>query len=534
MKLKIKDAIKIFLFPPTIRILYFLGFSYQRLGKVSFFAKSNLIAQAKKLGKFDEGIAEKKQEVYVLLMLSGSTFHLYIETLLALGLKKKGHKITFLMDDNTLPIHELKRIGNEKNWDYEAERDFIFASKFLKTVGLDFISISEFIKGTPELEYDKKYDTILEATLLKQYKLGVIEKTLPLLEEKTDLIKKAISITHYIGEKLVELKPDLVIMSHGIYSTWGPPFQVLLHHQIPTLVHGRGKKRHSQVFNWNKTGDSWDVTDEWDKVKNKDLTSRQLDLIYQYLDSRISHKNDVFVYNFGKTTSENETIEYLGLDAKKPIYTLFTNVLWDATSAQREIAFNNPTEWVIETIEWFNKHPEKQLIVKIHPAEVVIGTNMPFYNIIMDRVTPKSNIRIIKPKEKVNSWSIYNISKLGIVHTTTAGMEMPLVCKPCIVVSKTHYRNKGFTLDINSKQEYFDLLENFDPESIDYEMNKKEAMKYAYLVFIRYQVSFHYFFEEVSTEINGFKYNNFEEYLDDNNFFKIIDCIENRKAIFEN
>ncbi len=104
MKLKIKDAIKIFLFPPTIRILYFLGFSYQRLGKVSFFAKSNLIAQAKKLGKFDEGIAEKKQEVYVLLMLSGSTFHLYIETLLALGLKKKGHKITFLMDDNTLPI----------------------------------------------------------------------------------------------------------------------------------------------------------------------------------------------------------------------------------------------------------------------------------------------------------------------------------------------------------------------------------------------------------------------------------------------
>src|SRR5690606_5492122 len=122
-----------------------------------------------------------------------------------------------------------------------------------------------------------------------------------------------------------------------------------------------------------------------------------------------------------------------------------------AASAQREIAFKNPVEWVIDTIDWFNKHPEKQLIVKIHPAEVVIGTNMPFYDIILERITPEKNIRIIKPNEKVNSWSIYDITTLGIVHTTTAGMEMPLVNKPCLVVSKTHFRDKGFTIDINSR-----------------------------------------------------------------------------------
>ena len=38
----------------------------------------------------------------------------------------------------------------------------------------------------------------------------------------------------------------MVIMSHGIYSTWGPPFQKLINNQIDTLVHGRGKK-HSKV-----------------------------------------------------------------------------------------------------------------------------------------------------------------------------------------------------------------------------------------------------------------------------------------------
>ena len=531
MKLKYKDQIKLYVFPKIAVLLNKLGVSWERLGN-SILNKSVLLSQAKKLGNITVDKNNKPQSIYVLLMLSGSTFHLYIEALLALGLKKKGHQVTFIIDDNTLPIHELKKIGNEENWDYQAEKDFVYASKFLDNIGLPFISISNFIKDSTSLDYDKKYDFILEATLLKQYKVGVISSDLPKLKEKTKLIEKAIAITNYIGEKLVRLNPDNVIMSHGIYSTWGPPFQVLNENNIPTLVHGRGKKRHSQVFNWNKTGDSWDVSEEWEKVKNKDLSQKELEEINAYLDSRISHKDDVFVYNFGKETSKKETIENLGLDADKPIYTLFTNVLWDAASAQREIAFKNPVEWVLKTIQWFNEHSEKQLIVKIHPAEVVIGTNMPFYDIILERITPNDNVRIIKPEEKVNSWSIYDITNLGMVHTTTAGMEMPLVNKPCIIVSKTHYRNKGFTIDVNSKDEYFSLLDTFDKSTIDFEKNKKEALKYAYLLFIRYQIPFNMFFEEVSTNIKGFRYDKIEIYFEDRLYSEIIDKIITKKNLF--
>ena len=530
--MKLKDKIKIYIFPKLIRGLHKLGFSYEKLGNISFFAKSNLIAQAKELGNFKIDENSNPQNIYVLLMLSGSTFHLYIESLLALGLKKKGHNIIFIIDDNTLPIHELKRRGNEHNWDYQAETDFVFAATFLKAIGLNYISISDFISDATQLKYDKKYDSILEATLLKQYKVGVISSDLPLYDEKMELIKQSIAISDYIGLKLAKIKPDSVIMSHGIYSTWGPAFQVLNNANIPTLVHGRGKKRHSQVFNWNKTGDSWDVGEEWEKVKDKDLTKEQLKEINAYLDSRISHKDDVFVYNFGKETSQEQTIAFLGLDPQKPIYTLFTNVLWDAASAQREIAFQNPVEWVIETIEWFNKHPEKQLIVKIHPAEVVIGTNMPFYDIIVSRISPNKNIRIIKPDEEVNSWSIYDISTLGIVHTTTAGMEMPLVHKPCMVVSKTHYRNKGFTVDVESKEEYFRILSDFDPLAIDFKKNKVEALKYAYLLFIRYQIPFNLFYEEITTSISGFRNNSMAEYWKNDVYKDIITSIENKKDIY--
>ena len=534
MKITMKDWTIINIFPTIVRILHLLGFSYEKLGDISKLTASSMLVQAKNLSKINIEKNNAPQNIYVLEMVSGSTFHLFIEGLIALGLKKKGHKVTIILDHNFLPIHELKKAGKEDVWDYKANRAFVYASKFLTNLGIDYTTIEDFIGGESKIsKYDFKYASILEATLLKHYKVGVISDDLPSLQSKKELIKKAIGISDAVGKKLVKINPDSVIMSHGIYSTWGPVFNVLDENNIPVLVHGRGKKRHSQVFNWNKTGDSWDVSDEWDRLKDKDLTKEELNEIHDYLDSRISHKDDVFVYNFGSKTEDNETIKYLGLDKDKPIYTLFTNVLWDAASAQREIVFNNPVEWVIETIKWFNEQTDKQLIVKIHPAEVVIGTNMPFYDIIIERVTPNKNVRIIKPKEKVNSWSIYDISTLGIVHTTTAGMEMPLVNKPCMVVSKTHYRSKGFTIDVNSKEEYYDLLKNFDSSKIDYIKNKEKALKYAYLLFMRYQVSFNFFFEEVSTQIKGFRYDTFERYMESKDFTKIIDNIENRNHIFD-
>lgn len=528
--MRIKDKIKIFMFPPIIRGLHKLGMSYEKLGKISFFAKSILLAQAKHLKNHNIATNSLSQEIIMLTVLSGGVFMLAIESLLALGLKKKGHKVTFIIDDNFLPIHELKKIDNEHTWDYDADRDFIYASKFLKTLGLNYIALSQFAQAS--IEYDKKYDSILQATLLKHYKVGVISEDLPMIVEKKNLIKQSIAITDYLGKKILGIKPDMVIMSHGIYSTWGPPFQILDCANIPILMYGRGKRKNTLKFDWNKTGDSWDVTEEWERVKDIDLTDVQLDVINKYLESRITHKDDVFVYNFGKETTKKETIQFLGLEADKPIYTLFTNVLWDAASAQREIAFNNPVEWVIETIKWFNEHPEKQLIVKIHPAEIVIGTNMPFFDIIMAQIMPESNIRIIKPEEKINSWSIYEITTLGIVHTTTAGMELPLVNKPCVVVSQTHFRNKGFTIDVESREEYFEILENFDSTSVNFENNRKEALKYAYLLFIRYQVPFNMFYEEKSTEIKGFCFNSMDDYFQDKTYRRIIERIEKRNPIF--
>jgi hypothetical protein len=54
---------------------------------------------------------------------------------------------------------------------------------------------------------------------------------------------------------------------------------------------------------------------------------------------------------------------------------------------------------------------------------------------------------------------LIEIADLGIVYTTTVGLEMAMSGVPVVVAGQTHYRNKGFTLDPDSWDSYFALLD---------------------------------------------------------------------------
>lgn len=512
-----------------------LGVSWKKLGEL--FGREVLIGQANILEKRIS--AREKNidplDVIFLTMIGGNTHNISIDIILAWKLKYRGHKVRIIIDDQFLPITEVHKPGQEHLMKEVSAREYAFGLAYAKAAGLEILQVSDLIKEANwQNEKISIFDHVLEASLLKHYKVGIIEPSLPSIEEKKSLFSKSIKITSILGKKLVRMNPDLVIMSHGIYSTWGPPFHHLKKNEIPIVTYGRGKKMKTQKFNWNCTSDWWEVGEEWENIKDIPLSEEENTKIDDYLKSRIDHSNDVLVYNFGKLEDRESTLSRFNLEEGKPTFGLFTNVLWDAASAQREIVFKNSIEWVIETINWFRENPDKQLIVKIHPAEIVIGTNMPFFKILEENLEsiPK-NVRIIRPEEKVNSWSIYKVIQLGIVHTTTVGMELPLLGIPCIVVSKTHFRDKGFTVDLSNKQEYFSYLKEFGLKTIDQiqkENLRKQSKKYAYLLFERYQIPFNVFNEYGSLNVKSLSYENFTQFLEDPSTNFIVDAIEQKKA----
>ena len=526
-----KYAARIFAIPILAKMGRALGMSWNSLG--DRLGREVILAQAPSIVADlpDESVAQsdKPLDIVCLTMIGGHAYNTSVDIVLGLALKARGHKVRFVVCDQQLSACEVKKANNRDNWEKACSKCWSYGRSVYSKFNLDLIKVSDLIAGrTLEADTGRWKETV-EASLLKHFGIGVLDDSEKITARRIEY-QKAVEVSQKIGEALVEMKPDRVLMSHGIYSTWGPQRELLNDADIPVVTFSKCKKLHTQKFNWETSADWWDVSNEWERVKDTPLTASQNEMLDRYLDSRRDHSADTLKYNFGAEESQSATYDRLGLDPDKQTFIAYTNVLWDAASAHREIVFSDPITWIIDTIKWFADHPERQLVVKVHPAEIVIGTNQPFVSIIEQRVPElPDNVRVIKPDEQVNSWSIMQIADLGLVHTSTIGMEMPLEDIPCAVVSRTHFRDRGFTFDVNTQAEYFDLIEKWDRSQFDAETSKEYARRYAFLLFERYQLPFPFFHEPEHTNVRAMNFDSVNALAAHPVMELICDSIESKK-----
>jgi len=100
-----------------------------------------------------------------------------------------------------------------------------------------------------------------------------------------------------------------------------------------------------------------------------------------------------------------------------------------------------------------------------------------------------SHIHLIKPTEKINSYDIVDIATVGLVYTTTMGLEMPMSGVPVIVSGQTHYRGRGFTMDPESWVSYYRMIGNVLDNPAGAALTEdqvKLAWQYAYSFFFEY------------------------------------------------
>jgi hypothetical protein len=99
------------------------------------------------------------------------------------------------------------------------------------------------------------------------------------------------------------------------------------------------------------------------------------------------------------------------------------------------------------------------------------------------------NIHLVPAQAKINTYDLVEIADLGLVYTTTVGMEMAMSGVPVIVVGNTHYRKKGFTLDPDTWEEYFELLSSVLLDTGKFHLSQQQvqqAWNYAYRFFFEY------------------------------------------------
>jgi len=192
------------------------------------------------------------------------------------------------------------------------------------------------------------------------------------------------------------------------------------------------------------------------------------------------------------TEGGKQARERLGLD-ERPVVLLATNVLGDSLTLGRQIFSKSMAEWISRTVQYFIGRPDVQLVIRVHPGEVLThGQSMVD---VVHEVLPRlpDNIRLIKPKDEINTYDLIEVADLGLVYTTTVGLEMAMSGVPVVVAGQTHYRNRGFTFDPDTWVAYYKQLGQILEHPAEHRLGVdqvKLAWQYAYRFFFDYPLPF--------------------------------------------
>jgi len=278
--------------------------------------------------------------------------------------------------------------------------------------------------------------------------------------------------------------------NHGIYIPHGVISEVCRLQGVPISTWNIAYRKQCFIFSH---GDTYHHTlmqepvSAWEQIP---WGPRREAKIEEYLQSRRNGTQDwIWFHEKPENPANNKTIlKQLGLDPAKPLIGLLTNVMWDAQLHYPANTFPDMLTWVRQTLEYFRKRPDLQLVIRVHPAEIrgTLPSRQPLVaELEKIRPTLPSHIRVIRPEDPVSTYAVMEQCNAVIIYGTKTGVELTSLGIPVIVAGEAWIRNKGITLDASTPEEYFRLLDRLPLKEKMSREERTRALRYAYHFFFR-------------------------------------------------
>lgn len=450
-----------------------------------------------------------------ILVATGTGGHLtfsHFDAVIGAALTRYGANVEFLLCDKVLPAcamatsAEMEEGAFSKNGPKSICESCLHSGKFaLDGIDLfinyysDYISTEEKVEISDfaeDVSYEdmKNYETegikIGEhavAGALRYYSVGNIDK-----EKTREKILKRYFVAALIVKKIClnifnSKKFDIIVLHHGIYVPQGIILQVAKKYNIKVVTYTVAYKKKAFIFSHDESYERTMMNEPVDLWQNINWNEKIEKRIINYLKSRRHGHNDWTYYFKNPDFNVKEKLISLGVNINKPIITIVTNIIWDAQLIYPNNIFINMMEWLFETLKFFEKR-NIQVIVRSHPGEInstrvtkqqVKKEILKMYNKIPE------NFYLIGPEDPLSTYGLADYSDAVIIYATKLGMEFSPFGTNVICGGESYVKNKGFTFDPTSKEEYFSYLKKLPfKEKLSAEKILL-AKKFAYHFFFR-------------------------------------------------
>ncbi len=286
-------------------------------------------------------------------------------------------------------------------------------------------------------------------------------------------------------------KFDVAVFHHGLYVPQGIVGEVCRKMGVRVVNWFVTYRRNTFLFSHHDTYHHTLIDESPECWENMVWTGEQEQQITDYLKSRWYGSRDWIAFHEKPEHPDSDFKAFAvnsGLDLSKPVIGILTNVVWDAQLHYPANVFSGMIEWVLETIGYFKRRSDLQLLIRIHPAELrgTCRSRQPLMDEIRKAfpVIP-SNVHIIEPESSVSTYAAMEYCDSVIIYGTKTGVELTSVGIPTIVAGEAWIRNKGLTYDAYSVDSYFEILDQLPFGRRMDEQVSTRARKFAYHFFFR-------------------------------------------------
>lgn len=286
-------------------------------------------------------------------------------------------------------------------------------------------------------------------------------------------------------------RPDVVIVPNGMILEMGMIYRVARCMGIPTVSYEFGNQRSRIFLAQNDEILHQDTDRMWTARQGIPLTEEQVERMRSLFTARqqaASWENFTRPWQGIPAQGGDQARAALNLD-ERPVCLLATNVIGDSLTLGRNLFSRSMTEWVERTLQYFAGRPDVQLVVRVHPGEQLSSRQT--IAEVVKQVFPRlpENIRLVGATDSLNTYDLFEVADLGVVYTSTVGLEMAMNGLPVVVAGNAHYRNRGFTSDPETWVSYFKMLGAMLDRSRDHHLTREQldlAWQYAYAFYFEF------------------------------------------------
>jgi hypothetical protein len=426
---------------------------------------------------------------------------------LAAALALRGHDVRGVLCDGVLPICELNLGGFDRP---PCGVCTAWSSRYEDAFGLSFARLTALLSPADRKTAEARVASIPAESLstlvidgvavgrlarreLQRYHRGFV------FHPEHDPVYRQWIVA---GVLLVELArrlfdrepPDVLVISSG---------RTLVAACLIAVARSRGIRavswdfedshRDGLVFSHDGPAVELPLDDAWTRASAEPLGSDEREILATFLARWARSEDTPFPYNPQPLEDRLAIRATLGLRPNAPLIVAFANAAWDMAAVDRDVGFGSMFEWLFALVDYALAHPEVDLVVRAHPAEVNVPADLRSRTPVVAEIRKRygslpDRITLLEGHTAVSSYVLAEIAQAPILYATRLGLEMALRGKRPWLAGQTTYRGRGFTRDLTSRREMEALL---DARTFDETLSPSEVLlaeRFAYLWFFRYVV----------------------------------------------